>query len=130
LKELTPQFATRVCSNTKQNEVVPLDQVKVGDTLWVRAGEMVPCDAIVSPESDGAFVSSPHLTGETIPRSVLPGDLVAAGATTVDAPLTIIVQHVGADSSLARIEKLVIEEVRALSREHSASSSSHPPAHL
>eukprot|EP00171_Calliarthron_tuberculosum_P012072 IDg12072t1 len=68
-----------------------------------------PCDGTLAPESPSAFVAVPHLTGESTPRAVAPGNDVPAGARSLDGPLLVRVTRVGEESSLARIERLVAD---------------------
>lgn len=110
LREMTPEEALVLLSGSNTDfHNAPVADVMVGDRVLVRAGEMVPCDGVVAEGTCGAFISTPHLTGESTPRSVNPGDDVPAGARTVDTALIVRVTRVGTESSLARIDKLVSE---------------------
>jgi Cu+-exporting ATPase len=64
-----------------QAEIVPIDQVKIGDVMLIRNGEVVPCDSVlISPVSyfDYAFV-----TGESLPVENTEGQIVHAGGKVV-----------------------------------------------
>lgn len=107
LRDAAPATAWRLPDATTRDAAVeiPVDDVRVGDYVLVRAGELVPCDAVVAQGS--AFVSVQFLTGEATPRSVSAGESVPAGARAQDAPVVVRVTEVGAESSLARIARLV-----------------------
>ena len=84
---------------------VPLAEIMKGDRLVVRAGERVPADARVL---EGASeVDESMLSGEPLPVSKQPGDLLTGGSVNGDGRLVIEVRAVGAESVLARIIRLV-----------------------
>jgi heavy metal translocating P-type ATPase len=96
----------RVLRNGKELRV-PVDAVKVGWTLKVLPGEKVPVDGRVI---DGASaVDESMLTGESVPVEKQPGDQVAGATLNVDGVLVIEATHVGEDTALAQIAKLVAE---------------------
>lgn len=107
LSDLAPALALRLPAGNfhAAPTSVPVSDVQIGDHLLVRSGEIVPCDGFVADSS--AFISVQHLTGETNPRTVQKGDAVPAGARTVDAPLVVRVSKLGAESTMARISRLV-----------------------
>jgi len=85
--------------------VVPVEQIAVGDVFVVRPGETIAADGIVV---DGrSAVDRSMLTGEPIPLDAEPGDEVAGGTTNVSGRLAVRAVHVGADTALARIVRLV-----------------------
>jgi Zn2+/Cd2+-exporting ATPase len=108
LRDLAPQFAWRVPPEnltTPTPERVAVVDIHVHDNILVRLGEIVPCDAVVV--NGAAFVVVQHLTGESTPRAVSAGEHILAGARVVDAPLVVCVTKIGAESTLARISRLV-----------------------
>lgn len=56
-----------------------------------------------------AMLSTEHITGESLPRRVRPGDIVAAGAINNDGLLTVQVLELAADSTPARMARLAKE---------------------
>lgn len=80
-------------------------EIEVGTHVLVKAGEIVPLDGEVKEGS--SFVNLVHLTGESQPISKKKGDEVPAGAGNFDGTLTIRVTRSSADSTLARIIKLI-----------------------
>jgi len=104
LMRLAPETATRVGAGGEQS-VVPLKQVRPGDTLLVRPGERVPVDGTVL---EGASeVDESMLTGESAPVAKRPGDTAAAGTMNALGALTMRADKVGRDTVLARIITLV-----------------------
>lgn len=104
LREAVPERAWRLRKGGAV-EQVPVAQVAVGDALLVRVGELVPCDGVVVEGS--AYMSTQVLTGESVPVSVTIGAQVVAGARVEDSPVVVRVTQIGAESSLARIARLV-----------------------
>lgn len=86
-------------------EEVPIGQVAVGEVVIVRPGERIPVDAVVlSGESE---IDESLITGESLPLTKRVGDTVTGGAINGDGLLRARATAVGADSTLARIIRLV-----------------------
>ncbi|MFZ1909627.1 MAG: heavy metal translocating P-type ATPase, partial [Burkholderiales bacterium] len=84
---------------------VPLASVAVGDLVVVRPGERVPVDGEIR---DGrSHVDESLITGESLPVSKGPGDRVTGGAINADGLLLVETRAIGAESTLARIIRLV-----------------------
>jgi Cd2+/Zn2+-exporting ATPase len=78
-----------------------------GDVALVRPGEIVPADgAVVAGRST---VNQSTLTGESLPRSVEPGDAVFAGTLNEHGAIEIEVTRRVTESSIRRILRLVLE---------------------
>ena len=106
LLDLAPETAARVRPDGGE-ESVPLALVAVDDLLRVRPGGRVPVDGVVV---DGAsFVDESMLTGESMPVGKKAGDSLAGGTMNQRGILTMRAEHVGADTVLARIVRLVQE---------------------
>ena len=103
LMRLRPETA-RVRRGGAEREV-PLAQVRVGDTVVVRPGERIPVDGRVT--GGGGSVDESMLTGESLPVEKAPGSAVTGGAINVDGLLIVETTAVGAESTLARIVRLV-----------------------
>jgi Cu+-exporting ATPase len=84
---------------------IPIDQVRVGDRVIVRPGERIPVDGRILAGS--AAIDASMLTGESLPVEHVPGDTVAAGTIATDGQLTIDTTAVGAETTLARIVRVV-----------------------
>ncbi|MGI4952886.1 MAG: heavy metal translocating P-type ATPase [Janthinobacterium lividum] len=88
-----------------REQEVPLDQVRTGDLVVVRAGERIPVDGIVTEGDSSADESM--LTGESLPVGKQPGAPVTGGSINADGLLVIRTGAVGAETVLARIVRLV-----------------------
>jgi Cd2+/Zn2+-exporting ATPase len=97
--ELSPKEA--VVRRNGEELVLPADRLRVGDTVIVRPGEMIPIDGVV--ESGGSYVDESAVTGE--PMAVLKsiGKNVFAGTINQKGSLTVRVTHTAKDTTLARI---------------------------
>jgi Cu+-exporting ATPase len=84
---------------------VPVAQVRVGDAVVVRPGERVPVDGVVS--EGRSHVDESHLTGESRPVVKTTGDTVTGGSINADGLLCVATKAVGAETTLARIIRLV-----------------------
>jgi Cd2+/Zn2+-exporting ATPase len=88
-------------------EEVPVAAVAVGDVVRVRPGERVPMDGTIVAGS-GAIDQSP-ITGESVPVDKVPGDDAFAGTLNGDGLLEVRVGRLAADSTVARMIRLVEE---------------------
>ncbi len=84
---------------------VPADQIRVGDTLVVRPGERFAADGLVLEGRSHADESL--LTGESLPVAKQANDHVTGGAMNGEGLLLVRATAVGAESTLARIVRLV-----------------------
>lgn len=84
-----------------------INEVKVGNLILIKSGEMIPLDGIV--EEGVSSINMVHLTGENLPVTKKEGDKVAAGARNLEGALRVRVTHTSSDSTLAKIIKLVTE---------------------
>ncbi|EME28993.1 Probable cadmium/zinc-transporting ATPase HMA1, chloroplastic [Galdieria sulphuraria] len=110
LRDHIPQ--TALCVGTRDKlydspREVSVSQVKPGDWILVRAGEIAPCDGIVKKGS--AFVTREHFNGETLPSSVGEGSEVLSGSRTLDGSLVLEVSRMSSESTLQRILLLIAE---------------------
>ncbi len=84
---------------------VPVDEVRVGDTMLVGPGEKLPLDGrVLAGESQ---VNQAPVTGESLPIEKAVGDEVFAGTINGQGALDVIVTRRRRDSTLARIIHLV-----------------------
>jgi Cu+-exporting ATPase len=84
---------------------VPLAQVRVGDVVVVRPGERIPVDGKVL-EGSGS-VDESMLTGESLPVDKVVASRVTGGSIDTDGMLVIETTAVGAETTLAKIVRLV-----------------------
>jgi heavy metal translocating P-type ATPase len=86
-------------------EEVPVDQVRTGDIIVVRTGEVVPVDGtVVSPE---AVIDTSTLTGEPLPRTASRGMAVLSGSANAGAPFEVRAGHPASESAYAALVRLV-----------------------
>ena len=79
--------------------------VQIGDVIVIRPGERVPLDAEVL--SGDSMLDTAALTGESVPRSVHPGDAVISGCVNLEGVLTARVTHSFSESTASKILDLV-----------------------
>jgi Cu+-exporting ATPase len=103
LQSLRPERA-RVLRAGVETEV-ETSAVRVGDTVVVRPGERIPVDGTI--EQGSTHVDESLLTGESLPIAKTVGDRVTGGAMNAEGLLEIRTSAVGAESTLARIVRLV-----------------------
>ena len=106
LHTLSPKFAFVLTSDGVPYEKA-IREITIGEKLLVKHGEVVPLDGQVIEGISS--VNLVHLTGESLPVSKTIGDLVPAGARNLEAALTIKVNRISSDSTLARIIQLITE---------------------
>lgn len=104
LDRLIPALATRVTAEGR-DEQIPVAELAPGDRVRVRPGEPLPADGLV--ESGESTVNQALLTGEPEPCLRQVGDAVTGGTVNVDSPLVVRVTRVGAETTLAAIQRLL-----------------------
>ena len=103
LAALQPRTARVVRAGNETD--VPIEQVVVGDVVLVRPGEKVPVDGRVLTGTSS--VDEAMLTGESRPVEKAPGDRVFGATLNVAGALRFEVTHVGRDTALQQIVRLV-----------------------
>ena len=81
------------------------DTVQIGDVIVAAAGERVPLDGVVM--EGRSFLDTSALTGESVPRSVEPGQEILSGCINCQGVLKIRVTKTFEDSTASRILELV-----------------------
>ena len=103
LNALRPETARRRVNG--QDEEVPMAQVALGDLIVVRPGERIAVDGEIT---EGASqVDESLITGESLPVHKQVGDRVTGGAVNAGGLLLVRTMAVGAESTLARIVRMV-----------------------
>ncbi len=105
LLTLRPDTALR--KRDGQTERVPLEALVPGDVVVVRPGELIPVDGVIAEGRSTLDESS--LTGESLPVGKAAGAPVFAGTLNQTGGLEIRVTRGAADSTLARMVKLVAQ---------------------
>ena len=105
LINLSPKMA-RVMEGDEER-MIPAEEVKAGQLIRVRPGETVPVDGVITKGETAVDQSA--ITGESVPVDLLPGDQVLSGGLNRFGAFEMTASRVGADSSLARLIRLVTE---------------------
>ena len=103
LVHLTPQTA-RVLRGSSE-EVIPAEQVKVGDRIRVLPGEGVPVDGVIV--AGQTSINQAVMTGESLPVDKTVGDTVSSGTVNQFGAFEMEATKVGQDSSIQRMIRLV-----------------------
>ncbi len=103
LMELSPRRATLI--HGEHEEQVPVEDLIVGDRILVRPGEQIPMDGVVL--TGLSAVNQAPITGESVPVEKGTGQEVYAGTVNGQGALTLRVTHLAADTTIARIIKMV-----------------------
>ena len=106
LMDLSPKTAIRRNVDGAEEEV-PVEQVRPGDILIVRAGAGVPVDGVVV-EGAGT-VDESVITGESVPVEKGVGAAVTGATVNRTGWFAMRAEHVGADTVLAGIVRMVDE---------------------
>jgi Cu+-exporting ATPase len=103
LRELQPKTA-RVVREGAEREI-PIEEVRVGDTVVVRPGEKIPVDGAV--RAGDSAVDESMLTGESMPAEKKAGDAVYGGTINRSGSLRFEVRKVGRATALQQMIDLV-----------------------
>ena len=106
LMDIVPEYAN-VEREDGSIETVDPDEVEIGDILLIKAGEKVAVDGIV--RSGESMVNTAALTGESVPRSVFPGDTIISGCINGEGLLRVEATKCFEDSTVSKILELVEE---------------------
>lgn len=90
--------------------VLPIEQIRIGDTLIVKPGEKIAMDGTV--EQGASTVNQAPITGESVPVDKTEGDEVFAGTINQHGSLEVRVTKLSKDNTLSRIVHMV-EEAQA-----------------
>jgi heavy metal translocating P-type ATPase len=84
---------------------VAVEDVRVGDEILIRPGEMIPCDCVVT--SGESQLDTSRLTGEPLPVTARAGTVLMSGVLNLNGALIAEVTAVASESQYARIVELV-----------------------
>ena len=105
LTALAPQTARVERDGAEQ--VVPIEEVQVGETVIVRPGELISADGEVI--GGQATINQATLTGESMPVEASLGDRVFAATIATLGSIRLTVTSVGADTTFGRVVTMVEE---------------------
>ncbi len=94
----------RVIENGRES-TVPVERIKVGDTVRVLPGETIPVDGVI--RTGETSVDQSVMTGESLPVDVGVGDSVFSGAINRFGAVDIEVTKVSGDSALQKLIRMV-----------------------
>ncbi len=103
LMDIRPDYA-----NIEQDgQLVQMDpdEVEIGTVIVVQPGEKIPLDGIIVEGSSALDTSA--LTGESLPRDVVPGDEVVSGCIDMTSVLKIRTTKEFGESTVSKILELV-----------------------
>jgi heavy metal translocating P-type ATPase len=103
LVHLTPRTARKIVGTFE--EIIPAEQVKVGDVLRILPGETIPVDGII--KSGQTSINQAVMTGESLPVDKGIGDDVSSGTVNQFGSFDMEAARVGEDSSIQRMIRLV-----------------------
>ena len=86
-------------------EEVSIEEVRIGDVVIVRTGEVVPVDGTVARGE--AVVDTSALTGEPLPVTIAKGMAVLSGTANAGAPFEVRADRPAAESAYAALVRLV-----------------------
>jgi P-type Cu+ transporter len=101
------QAKTATVERNGEEKVIPLEEVVVGDILYIKPGEKIPVDGKII-EGNSAIDES-MLTGESVPVDKTIGDDVIGATLNKNGFLKVEAKKVGRDTALAQIIKVVEE---------------------
>lgn len=103
LMDIRPDYAHLVKDG--ETQTVGPEDVAVGDTILIKAGEKVPLDGIV--KKGESFLDTSALTGESVPRRISAGDEILSGCINGSGLLEIEVSKEFEESTVSKILDLV-----------------------
>jgi H+-transporting ATPase len=113
----TLQHAIQVTARVERNDlwvVVPSRELLPGDSIRLRAGDIIPADAQLFEGSLSVDLSS--LTGESLPRDVNAQDKIYSGGIVRHGEATAKVSAIGAKTQYGKTTELL--------------GAAHPPTHM
>jgi Cu+-exporting ATPase len=103
LISLAPQQGHKI--NNGNEELINVEEIKVGDILRVLPGETIPVDGKII--SGNTSVDQAIMTGESLPVNKEVGDSVFCGTINCFGVIDIKATNVGEDSSLQKLIRMV-----------------------
>ena len=103
LMDIRAEYANLIM-NGKEEKVSP-ETVKVEDVILVKPGEKVPLDGVVIEGE--SFIDTSALTGESVPRKIVPNDEILSGGINTSGLLKVKVTKKFGESTVSRILDMV-----------------------
>lgn len=74
-------LSVRVERSSGEQQIIPIEQIAIGEKLSVRNAEVVPCEAVL--QSEAAYVDYSFVTGEAMPVECTAGAIIHAGGRII-----------------------------------------------
>lgn len=103
LRQLTRLRARRKAGDA--DEECESSDLRIGDEILIRPGEIVPADATVL--TGQAMVDQSRITGESVPVEVAPGSEIFAGTANLNGFLQARVTGAGMDTVMGRVQSII-----------------------
>lgn len=103
LMDIRPDYVNVI--RLGKTERVDPDEVQIGETILVKAGEKVPLDAVVT--AGNSMLDTSALTGESIPRDITVNDDILSGCININGLITARVTKEFGESTVSKILDLV-----------------------
>ena len=103
LMDIRDDYANSIIDG-KEKKVSP-ETVKVEDVILVKPGEKVPLDGVVIEGE--SFIDTSVLTGESVPRKIVPNDEILSGGINTSGLLKVKVTKKFGESTVSRILEMV-----------------------
>ena len=103
LMDIRADYANLII-NGKEKKVSP-ETVKVEDVILVKPGEKIPLDGVVIEGE--SFIDTSVLTGESVPRKIVPNDEILSGGINTSGLLKVKVTKKFGESTVSRILEMV-----------------------
>ena len=101
-----PRIANRieVSGSTEKITQIAIEDIRIGDRLLVRSGEITPCDGNLLGT---ATLDESALTGEPLPVQRVKNDVISSGVLNAGAPFEFVATSTAENSTYEGIIKLV-----------------------
>ncbi|MCR9062735.1 MAG: heavy metal translocating P-type ATPase [Cytophagales bacterium] len=109
LLKLSPTEAILV--EGKEEKVISIHDIKVGDLLRVKPGDKIPVDGKI--KEGNSSIDESMITGEPIPVSKEVDDKVSSGTINGNRSFTMLAEKVGDETLLSQIIKMVNDASRS-----------------
>jgi Cd2+/Zn2+-exporting ATPase len=103
LMDIRPDYANILEGDAIR--VVSPDLVGIGDKILIKPGEKIPLDGRV--RKGNSYIDTRALTGESVPREVIPGDSVLSGTINTSGVLEVEVTKSFGEATVSKILELV-----------------------
>lgn len=89
----------------KDGSIVDIESIPLDSTVIVKPGDLVPLDGVIVVGTSA--INEASITGESLPKDKLVGDMVYAGTLNINGYLEIKVTKASKDSTISKIVQLV-----------------------